>query len=737
LEQSIDYGEVGLIAGLEVHQQLLTERKMFCHCPARRYTNTHDGEMLRHMRPTLSELGEYDGTALMEFKTKKNIIYLLHEENVCTYEMDDTPPFLVNQQAVDVAIEQCLMLGCDIVDEVHIARKQYLDGSIPTGFQRTAIVGVNGRLPFRGRELSILQVSVEEDSCREVSDKGHLIVWRTDRLGMPLIETVTGPDLRTPEEVAEAILLVGRVCRSTGHVRVGMGASRQDVNVSVRGGRRVEIKGVPKAGWALGLVRGEAIRQVNLLKLRAELHHRGFTTPDSIAVDHADVTSLFAQSQASFLTLEGWERFVRDERRRPGFELGNGPFNVRAIRVKGLAGSFSWPTQPDCIFAHELAGRIRVIAGLDQRPILLHSEKWPDYHRSLQELRRVRAHLHCNPEDSLVVVWGPEEDTITAANEVRLRYVDAINGIPNETRQPFPDGSTDFERILPGPDRMYPDTDSPPTRVTRERVERLRAVLAPRPWEREARYGAAGVSTSTTYFLIRRGGARLVDLVSERCHGSSGGRSEFPNAAAASGAPSPGSGVGSEPPTPDIGRQTPDTLKQACVLFGERLKGLRRAGVPVDAIPDDRWCELFEEASWRPVLWQACDLIVRAMAAAPEKPVAALVAEHRLGAPPERWRDDVRAAVALAAGKLYKRPPSRPKSEVRGSAISTRPEPVEGRSPRSASPIGRQTSDIGRRTSGDDDRLFRFAVGLVMRKLRGRVPALEVADAARTEIAAR
>jgi len=236
----VNYEDIGLICGLEVHQQLLTEQKMFCHCPAGLYTTTHDGSVLRHMRPTLSELGEYDGTALMEFKTKKNIVYLLHESNMCTYEMDDTPPFLVNQKALDIAIEQCLMLGCDIVDEVHIARKQYLDGSIPTGFQRTAIVGVNGKLPFRGRELSITQISMEEDSCREVSDTGHLIVWRTDRLGMPLIETVTGPDLRTPEEVEEAILLVGRVCRSTGHVRVGMGASRQDVNVSVRGGRRVE-----------------------------------------------------------------------------------------------------------------------------------------------------------------------------------------------------------------------------------------------------------------------------------------------------------------------------------------------------------------------------------------------------------------------------------------------------------------------------------------------------------------
>ena len=325
MHQQVDYEAIGFMCGLEVHQQLLTERKLFCRCPAGLYTREHDGTMLRHMRPTLSELGEYDGTALMEFKTKKNIVYLLHRSNVCTYEMDDTPPFLMNSEALDIAIEQCLMLGCDIVDEVHIARKQYLDGSIPTGFQRTAIVGVNGRLPFRGRQLSITQVSVEEDSCREVSDRGHLIVWRTDRLGMPLIETVTGPELRTPDEVAEAILLIGRVCRSTGHVRVGLGASRQDVNVSVRGGSRVEIKGVPKAGWARVLVHGEAIRQVNLLALRDDLHRRGFTSPDSIAMEHCDVTDIFAGSRLAFLRREAFETYAQENRYRAGFEMLDGP----------------------------------------------------------------------------------------------------------------------------------------------------------------------------------------------------------------------------------------------------------------------------------------------------------------------------------------------------------------------------------------------------------------------------
>jgi glutamyl-tRNA(Gln) amidotransferase subunit E len=639
LSQTIDYAEVGLKVGLEVHQQLLTEKKMFCQCPAGLYTDKHDGSVLRHMRPTLSELGEYDGTALMEFKTRKNIIYLLHTSNVCTYEMDDTPPFLVNPQAIDIAIEQCLMLGCDIVDEVHIARKQYLDGSIPTGFQRTAIVGVNGRLPFLDRELGITQVSVEEDSCREVSDRGHLIVWRTDRLGMPLIETVTDPDLHTPDEVEEAILLIGRVCRSTGHVRVGIGASRQDVNVSVRGGRRVEIKGVPKAGWAPALVHGEAVRQVNLLALRDELHHRGYQRPSDLDIEHRDVTEILAGSFVETLSHTSRGRYVDDGGRRSELERGAGDFCIRAVRLKGLAGTLAWPTQPERSFADELRGRIRVIAALDQSPILLHSEDWP--RGAEAELESLTEAMGCATGDGLVVFWGAGQDTLTAAKEVQLRYADAVDGIPHETRQPFEDGSTDFERILPGPDRMYPDTDSPPQRITRERVETLRAPLPEPPWSREERYSAVGVPKPVIHFLIRRGGARLVDLVVEECGAD---------------------------------------LRRACFFFGERIKGLRRAGVPVDAVPDSGWCDLFHLFGRHPATWHAWRDLVEWLA---DNPSADFLSEAELagfGHSPEGWRD----TVAHLTGK--------------------------------ALPV-------------DDDKLAshqRYMMGLAMDELRGRVPASEV-----------
>ena len=639
----MDYKAVGLKVGLEVHQQLLTERKLFCRCPAGLYTDTHDAEVLRHMRPTLSELGEYDGTALMEFKTKKNIIYLLKQGNVCTYEMDDTPPFLVNQQAIDIAIEQCLMLGCDIVDEVHIARKQYLDGSIPTGFQRTAIVGVEGKLPFMGRELSIIQVSVEEDSCREVSDKGHLIVWRTDRLGTPLIETVTGPELRTPEEVEEAILLIGRVCRSSGHVRVGMGASRQDVNVSVRGGTRIEIKGVPKAGWAPRLVHGEAMRQVNLLALRDELHKRGLREEADIQVHSVDVTSLVEHSDLLFLHREAWQSWIEKDERRAGFELGKGDYCVRAVCVRDVAGSLSWPTQPERTFANELAGRVRVIAGLDQEPVLLHSENWPESMGSHRLIKSIRRRLRANSNDAILLVWGPDADTHSAAEEIRLRYVDALEGIPPETRQPFADGSTSFERILPGPERMYPDTDSPPTRILQERVQDLRKALPEPTWTREARYEKADVSRQVTRFLIRRGGARLVDLVVEQ-----------------SGSP----------------------LRQVALFFGERVKGLRRAGVDVDLITDSNWIELFGQMQKQPLLCQAWSRIVRLLASRPETNADVLLRQDKLGQAPEDWQKLVQEAWVHARVDAY------------------RPD--------------------------DKERLLRRAIGLAMAVLRGRVEVKSV-----------
>ncbi|MCK4718417.1 MAG: Glu-tRNA(Gln) amidotransferase GatDE subunit E, partial [Thermoplasmata archaeon] len=267
----LDFEALGFKCGLEIHQQMLTPKKLFCRCPVQNRNDEPDITILRHMRPTLSEMGTYDGTALMEYKTKKQILYQLYEDTVCTYEMDDTPPFPINQDALDIALELTMMLGCNTVDELHVSRKQYLDGSIPTGFQRTAIVGIEGEIPLKNKTVRIIQLSIEEDSCREVSDVRHTRVYTTDRLGIPLVETVTYPDMKTPAEVAEAAHYIRFLTRSTGKVRTGIGAAREDVNVSIRGGTRAEIKGVAHISYIPELVHNEAFRQKSFLEIRDEL----------------------------------------------------------------------------------------------------------------------------------------------------------------------------------------------------------------------------------------------------------------------------------------------------------------------------------------------------------------------------------------------------------------------------------------------------------------------------------
>ncbi|PKL84162.1 MAG: Glu-tRNA(Gln) amidotransferase GatDE subunit E [Ignavibacteriae bacterium HGW-Ignavibacteriae-3] len=464
-----DYETLGFKSGLEIHQQLFTSKKLFCRCPSGKYSERYDAEILRHMRPTLSELGEYDGTALMEFKTKKDILYRINRESVCTYEMDDTPPFLINDDALDIALQCGILFDCSIVDELHIARKQYLDGSIPTGFQRTAIFALDGKIPYKNRKIDIVQMSIEEDSCREVSDAGHLRVYRTDRLGMPLIETVTGPDMRTPFEVAEVAEICANVARSTGKVRRGIGSAREDVNVSVDGGTRIEIKGVPKIGRIPHLTYNEAMRQWNLLRLREELHKRGITK-ETFGASVSDITRLVKKAHYQPI--------------RTAIDQGLG---VKCIVLRGYLGLLHWQTQTDTYFSKEISDRVRVIACLTNIPNIIHSDSKGDTLTSA-DWQNIKRTVNAADDDTMVLVWGNEIDSDMAAKEIIIRAKEATIGIPSETRQALRDGTNGFERILPGADRMYPDTDLPPTRITEQRIEKIRIDLPDKYWKREEWY---------------------------------------------------------------------------------------------------------------------------------------------------------------------------------------------------------------------------------------------------------
>ena len=414
----------------------------------------------------------------MEFKTKKDIIYRINRDTVCTYEMDDTPPFLINDEALDISLQCGLLFDCSIVDEIHIARKQYLDGSIPTGFQRTAIFALNGKIPYKDRTINIVQMSIEEDSCREVSDSGHTRTYRTDRLGMPLIETVTGPDMRTPYEVAEVLEICANVVRSTNKVRRGIGTAREDVNVSVDGGTRIEIKGVPKIGRIPHLTYNEAMRQWNLLRLREELHKRGITK-ETFEAKFEDVTRIIKKAHYQPV--------------RSAIEQG---LLVKCVVLKNFSGLLNWQTQTDTYFSKEISDRVRVFACLTNIPNIIHSDSRGENLTSA-DWKNIKRNVGANDDDTMVLVWRNEVDTETAAKEIIIRAKEATIGIPSETRQALRDGTNGFERILPGADRMYPDTDLPPTRITNEHLNKLKLDLPEKFWISEEWYNKLGIPKDT------------------------------------------------------------------------------------------------------------------------------------------------------------------------------------------------------------------------------------------------
>ncbi|HDQ16306.1 MAG TPA: Glu-tRNA(Gln) amidotransferase subunit GatE, partial [Bacteroidetes bacterium] len=461
------YRDLGFKCGLEIHQQLDTEKKLFCRCKAVLHKDAPTATILRHMRPTLSELGEYDGTALMEFKTKKNVVYQLYNDTVCTYEMDDTPPFKLNKQALDIALEIALLHNCSIVDELHISRKQYLDGSIPTGFQRTGIIGIEGWVPYKNRKIGIIQIGLEEDACREISDIGHKIIFKTDRLSIPLVEVVTHPDIQTPLEAGEVANLIGRLMRATGKVRRGLGSIRQDVNVSINGGTRVELKGVPKLQYIPSAVAIEAKRQKALLDIKNELRLRGITEK-TIHGESKDVTSIFKNTSC-----KRFKKAIKNKEK------------IYGIVLRIFAGILDLKTQPSKTFSDEIAGRVRVIACLDNMPNIVHDSHFEEFGLSKTEINNLKKTFNAKATDAIVLVWGNKEDCKTAVKEIKIRAIDATKGVPSETRQVFQDGSNDFERILPGPDRMYPDTDSPPTPISEKTLDKIKNNLLEPIWERE------------------------------------------------------------------------------------------------------------------------------------------------------------------------------------------------------------------------------------------------------------
>ena len=434
----------GLKAGLEIHQQLDT-RKLFCDCPSA-LREAGGAPFRRRLRPTQSELGEVDAAAVEE--AMRGLTFVYEPAGTCLVEADEEPPHDANRDALDIAITVALLLDARLVDEVHFMRKLVIDGSNTTGFQRSALVATDGRLEVDGKVFGIPTILVEEDAGRKVEEREGEVVYRLDRLGIPLIEIATTPDIRSPEEARKVALRIGGLLRATRRVKRGIGTIREDLNVSIAAGTRVEIKGVQELGLIATYVEREVARQEALVAVRDGLRGHG-----SVG-DPVDVTDALRGTAS---------KVVQAALARGG--------KVLALPLLGFAGTLKGKLGP------ELASHAR-IAGVGG---LFHTDELPAYGITAEEVAVVRTSLGLGDGDAFALVADEEATAREALGLAAKRARAALEGVTPETRDPRPDGSTVYSRPLPGRARMYPETDVPPLRITAEWIARLRAQLPELP----------------------------------------------------------------------------------------------------------------------------------------------------------------------------------------------------------------------------------------------------------------
>jgi len=365
---SSKYSKIGLKAGLEIHQQLDTREKLFCSCEPKLFKGEPEFTFIRRLRPTQSELGQVDSAALFEFHKETRILYEANNDTVCLVEMDEEPPHDLNREAVEICLIASLMMKAKPVDEIHVMRKTVIDGSNTTGFQRTCVIALNGEIDIKGKKVPIQQVSLEEDAARKTGKDGQLIRYRIDRLGIPLIEVTTAPVIYSPEEAKETAFAIGRILRATRRVRRGLGTIRQDVNVSIRDGALIEIKGVQELELVSKVIENEVQRQLSLLELREELKKRGVKEAD-IVEKFVDVTPVFTNTKCKVLA-----KALKQ----------NNP--ILAVRLRGFAGLLKKELAESMRLGSELAGIARFWGRVGG---IFHTDEMPAYGITEEELNQL------------------------------------------------------------------------------------------------------------------------------------------------------------------------------------------------------------------------------------------------------------------------------------------------------------------------------------------------------------
>ncbi len=473
----MDYRSLGLKVGVEIHQQLNTG-KLFCDCQSE-LSDEHHKEFVRRLRPTQSELGEIDRAALEQAERKLQFRYQSIPYS-CLVEADEEPPHDANKRAIEASLEMASLLSMTPADEIHFMRKIVIDGSNTGGFQRTALVARSGSLEMGGKRIGVTTICLEEDAARKMAEHNGEILYRLDRLGIPLVEISTDPDITTPEEARQVAERLGSLLRATKKVRRGIGTIREDVNISIAGGARVEIKGAQDLRLLHVYVEEEVKRQLALIEVKRVLRERGARPTERKMMD---LSPLFRQTKCKVV--------------KTALEEGGRVMAARLRKFGGLLG----PTDKGVKrIGPEMAAHAR-ISGVKG---LFHSDELPGYGITKSEVEEVSSALTLENGDAFVLIADQEPKARAALLRAIDRANAAIEGVPEETRDPLPDGQTVYSRPLPGKARMYPETDVRPILVDEALMESIKLNLPELPESKAARFAKEfSMSAEQADMLVR------------------------------------------------------------------------------------------------------------------------------------------------------------------------------------------------------------------------------------------
>jgi len=432
------------MCGIEIHQRLATS-KLFCNCPSILRDDEPHFRIIRTLRAVAGETGVVDAAARHEHERDIYFVYEGYNDTTCLVELDEEPPHPLNNDALKVALQVCKMIGADIVDEIQVMRKTVVNGSNTSGFQRTALIATGGVLETSEGKVGIPTISIEEESAKDITkgtDKHgrDFVTYRLDRLGIPLVEIGTDPDIKTPEQCKETSEKIGMILRSTGKVARGIGTIRQDINISVRGGKRIEIKGAQDLKMIPTWVDYEARRQLALIGVAKKVAHL-----EPKDVEPVDVSRIFKGTGCKFIK----SALVKDD-------------VVLGIPMPGFEGILGIETSPSKRIGSELSDYAKIKAGVGG---IIHSdEKMDKYNFTQAEIESVKSEVGCSSGDAFILVVAPYKKAVMAIKAAVGRASRLKEGVLMEVRKPNADGTSSFMRPIPGSARMYPETDIPTIR---------------------------------------------------------------------------------------------------------------------------------------------------------------------------------------------------------------------------------------------------------------------------------